>query len=543
MIPSFCNLVPRMHLEISELLASSSPLTEPERVYLNQLLDTSNDEISRLTAAIDKLVLERGKLQSNVVAYKAVLAPIRLLPAEMLREIFVNCLPSNKPAAIAITEAPLLLGRICRSWREIALSTPGLWASIHVQFLHQFDSFRVQRLCDEAHAWISRSGTCPLTIGVTCRNDDPIANTFLQSLTELSRRWRSVDIEAPAEWMSSLTLLPRSDVPRLEKFRHSVIAGGIPRMERDRQISETLWESLDILAGQRLRDVSLHNAWVQHPVVAASHINFGQLTRLDFSAGSHFTLLDAADILRRCPNLIACHLSIAIPHSTDVAWKFESVTLLHLTSFTIDLAPSFPSESSLVDVVLGGFFSTLNLPQLASFCPYMGSYTSWIALARASPIENLTLSLSDLVHESVLEYLRTSTYLKRLRFNTWPYMSQDNMPGPELDLFMAIDNSSDVICPFLEVLELPNFGFPEEIFVNLVKRRTALKNSQGKTQLKVVRANYTITGTIQLDVLSQLDDLMTSGLRLSVSYYRLMKPADMIAYWPCQLQLPELEWP
>ncbi|KAJ7593242.1 hypothetical protein C8J56DRAFT_493915 [Mycena floridula] len=527
-----------MHLDIPELLASSSPLSEAERVYLNQLLDTSNDEISRLTAAIDKLVLERGKLQSNVVAYKAVLAPIRRLPEDMLREIFVNCLPSNKPAAIAITDAPLLLGRICRSWREIALSTPGLWASIHVQFLHQFDSFRVQRLCDEAHAWISRSGTCPLTIGVTCRNDDPIANTFLQSLTELSRRWRSVDIEAPARWMLSLASLSKGDVPKLEKFRHSVIAGGLPRMERDREISETLWESLGILAGHRLRDISLQNTWVQYPLVAASHINFGQLTRLDLNPGSQFTTRDAAELLSRCPNLIACHLSIAISQSTGVAWRFEPVTLLHLTSFAVDLAPSFPSEPLSHDIVLQAFFASLDLPRLVSFSPTLGLYISWITLARASPIENLTLSLSDLNHQSVLEYLRTSTHLKRLRFNTW---APDNMLGL-MDLFMATDNASDVICPFLEVLELRYFGFPAEIFVKLVKRRAALRNGQGKAHLKVVRGNFNIGGVIHLDVLSQLDELVASGLSMSISYYQVLKPVDMIAYWPCQL--PELEyWP
>ncbi|KAJ7592592.1 hypothetical protein C8J56DRAFT_479513 [Mycena floridula] len=125
-----------MQVDIPALLASSSLPTEAERAYLNQLLNTSNDEISRLTAAIDKLVLEREALQCNVVSYKAILAPIRRLPEDMLREIFVSCLPSNKAAAIAITEAPLLLGRICLSWREIALSTPALWASIHVHILH-----------------------------------------------------------------------------------------------------------------------------------------------------------------------------------------------------------------------------------------------------------------------------------------------------------------------------------------------------------------------------------------------------------------------
>ncbi|KAJ7592786.1 hypothetical protein C8J56DRAFT_929485, partial [Mycena floridula] len=529
-----------MHLNIPELLASSSALTEPERVYLNQLLDTSNDEISRLTAAIDKLVLQREKLQSNVVAYKAVLAPIRLLPEDMLREIFVNCLPSNKPANIAITDAPLLLGRICRSWRELALSTPELWASIHVHFLHPFDTIRVQRLYDEAQAWIARSGTCPLTVAVTYRHEDPIVVKFIDYLTKLSKRWSSLDIGAPFGWLTSLTSLSEDDVPRLERFGHFVT--GMRHLETDTQVTENLWQSLGILGGKQLQDISLQNHWLQDSVAAISKINCGQLTRLDLNAGSRFTSMHAADILRRCPNLIGCRLAITGPQSANDEWKFEPFTLLHLTSFTIDLMFNFPSDISSTDVVFERFFSSLDLPKLTSFNHNMGHCFSWIILVRASPIENLTLSLSDLGNQSILEYLRTSTSLKRLQFNTWHHSLPDGMPENEMDQLaplMSMDDVNDIVCPFLEVLELPNFGFPEQTLVQLVQRRAAVRTADGKPQLKTVRANF--YRDLNLDVLSQLDGLVASGLSLSISYQRFLKQPNATAYWPCQL--PELEWP
>ncbi|KAJ7592820.1 hypothetical protein C8J56DRAFT_885906 [Mycena floridula] len=532
------NFVLTMHLNIPELLASTLLPTEAERAYLNQLLGTSNDEISRLTTAIDKLVLEREKLQSNVAVYKAILAPIRLLPEDMLREIFVNCLPSNKPAAIAITDAPLLLGRICHSWRELALSTPELWASIHVQFSLQLDSLRVQRLCDEAHVWIARSGTCPLTIALTFENGDPTAENFVDSLTKLSKRWRSIDIEAPVDWMPSLISLSKSDVPRLERFRHS-----ITQYTQDTSQFEELWHSLGIFDGEKLCDVSLQNPWLRNSLSATSTVNFGQLTRLDFDeADTALTLMEVADILGRSPNLITCHLKITeVLESTDVAWRFEPVTLLHLTSFTIGITLSFHSHTSSVDVGLRAFFSSLDLPKLTSFSPSLESYISWITLARASPVESLTLTISDLSHQSVLEYLRTSTYLKRLRFSTNPIWNRDPpaiVMGPEMEQFMAIDNADDVICPFLEVLELTNFLFSDGIFVELVKRRAALKNGEGKPRLKVVRANFDFRGGLQFDVLSQLDELMASGLSISISYHRFMKSEDMafmLKYYTCDI--------
>ncbi|KAJ7592577.1 hypothetical protein C8J56DRAFT_1045048 [Mycena floridula] len=226
-----------MHIDIPELLASSSLPTEAERAYLNQLLSTSNDEISRLTAAIDKLVLERETLQQNVASYQAILAPIRRLPEDMLREAFVHCLPSNEAAATVITDTPLLLGRICRSWREIALSTPALWASIHVQFFQNFKPPQVQRLSKEASAWVARSGACPLTIRVDYGGcEDPLAIEFIESLTNLSKRWRSLEIRAPAEWLVWLASLSNSDDLWLQSFSHSA-----PR-QSDSQIRETLWQ-------------------------------------------------------------------------------------------------------------------------------------------------------------------------------------------------------------------------------------------------------------------------------------------------------------
>ncbi|KAJ7592788.1 hypothetical protein C8J56DRAFT_482830 [Mycena floridula] len=529
-----------MHLNIPEVLASSSPLTEAERAYLNQLLDTSNDEISRLTAAIDKLVLEREKLQSNVMAYKAVLAPIRLLPEDMLREIFVNCLPSNKPADIAITDAPLLLGRICRSWRELVLSTPELWASIHVHFLHPFDTIRVQRLNDEAQAWIARSGTCPLTIAVTYRQEDPIVVKFIDYLTKLSKRWSSLEIGVPLGWLPSLASLSEDDVPRLERFRYFVT--GMRHIETDPLLTENLWQSMGILGGKQLQDISLQNPWLQDSVAAISKINFGQLTRLDLNAGLRFTSMDAADILRRCPSLIGCRMAITGPQSANDEWKFEPLTLLHLTSFTIDLMFNFPSDISSTDVVFKDFFSSLDLPKLTSFNHNMGQCISWITLILASPIENLTLSISDLGNRSILEYLRTSTSLKRVQLSTWHHSLPDGIPGNAMDQLarlMAIDDANDIVCPFLEVLDLPNFGFPEQIFVQLVQRRAAVRTADGKPQLKTVRANF--YRDLNLDVLSQLDDLVASGLSLSISYQRLLKPQNATTYWPCQL--PELEWP
>ncbi|KAJ7024842.1 hypothetical protein C8F04DRAFT_901392, partial [Mycena alexandri] len=51
--------------------------------------------------------------------------PIPTLPVEVTTEVFFRCLPENPVLSGKL--APMLLGRICRQWRDVACSTPRLW--------------------------------------------------------------------------------------------------------------------------------------------------------------------------------------------------------------------------------------------------------------------------------------------------------------------------------------------------------------------------------------------------------------------------------
>ncbi|KAJ7592525.1 hypothetical protein C8J56DRAFT_928859 [Mycena floridula] len=455
----------------------------------------------------------------------------------MLREIFVHCLPFNKAAATAMTDAPLLLGRICRSWRKISLTTPALWASIHVSFTRKMGSLKVEQLCKEAQAWIARSGTCPLTIGLTHLTEDRLVMEFIQYLTNLSTRWRNIEIIAPAESLTWLASMSKSDVPKLQNFNH--MSTGTT------QAAETVWPSLNILAGEELQDVGLISPWLQISSLAAtSRINFGQLTRLTLNTAS--TFMDVAEILRRCPNLTESEISIRFP-SADAEQNFAPITLLHLSSFTLLLASGVVFNGQ---VVLDTFFSSFNLPQLTSFAHNMGEYSmvSWIALARMSPIENLTLSLSDFRHESVLHYLRANTLIKRLQITTSSSAHWDGTEMGSLARLVAIDQASDVLCPFLEVLEvieleivgwMADMDMPTDEseqsltdadLVKLVQRRAALIGADGKRHLKVVRIK--LYHSVDIRVISQLDDVVASGLSLTVSYQPRITPESNACYWP-----------
>ncbi|KAJ7762562.1 hypothetical protein B0H16DRAFT_1311801, partial [Mycena metata] len=73
-----------------------------------------------------RLTEEKITIQSSL---DSIVYPILTLPVEITAEIFFHCLPRH-PSFPSARIAPMLLGRICRQWRNIACSTPRLWAHL-----------------------------------------------------------------------------------------------------------------------------------------------------------------------------------------------------------------------------------------------------------------------------------------------------------------------------------------------------------------------------------------------------------------------------
>jgi hypothetical protein len=90
---------------------------------------------------------------------------------ELIAEIFMHCL---EPYSRITTHryAPMLLLHVCRAWRSIALSTPGLWATLNVDFncLPQtlFETGNLDKVIDDH---VARAGTSPLSIQIAGGRD------------------------------------------------------------------------------------------------------------------------------------------------------------------------------------------------------------------------------------------------------------------------------------------------------------------------------------------------------------------------------------
>ncbi|KAF8650049.1 hypothetical protein AX16_005439 [Volvariella volvacea WC 439] len=149
------------------------------------------DSISSLKAQIRDLERERDALSLHIGRHRAHIAPIRLIPHDILREIFIRCLPTSPFVPMKTSEAPLLLGRHTSTTKA---GFKKAWKT------------RIEGIS----SWLLRSGTLPLSISVYYLDVYPpgYGPPFLPELFELlfsfKHKWKRIEISSPSAYLDSL---------------------------------------------------------------------------------------------------------------------------------------------------------------------------------------------------------------------------------------------------------------------------------------------------------------------------------------------------
>lgn len=153
----------RAELAPSPFQMKETPPTVSETAAIHDFIRNTDAEIASkernivtLKASIHRLRCEMAELRRYSVQCKAIIAPIRRVPPEVMAEIFMQLAEIEaekgrrllaadsdfgdyiieKPYMVKprLHRAPLIFGGICREWRTIALSSPRLWTSISLLF-------------------------------------------------------------------------------------------------------------------------------------------------------------------------------------------------------------------------------------------------------------------------------------------------------------------------------------------------------------------------------------------------------------------------
>ncbi|KAJ3828654.1 hypothetical protein F5880DRAFT_1528784 [Lentinula raphanica] len=147
-----------------ELLGTNHAPSPDKLNELRTLLIEPYAELERLETEIARALNEKEKINNFIEAHRALMSPVRQVPAEVLAEIFVHCLPTERNAVRSLDEAPLLLTTICRDWRRVALDIPRLWRTLHIFIPPHLSDQVMSRRAAGIRTWLGRSGTLPLSI-------------------------------------------------------------------------------------------------------------------------------------------------------------------------------------------------------------------------------------------------------------------------------------------------------------------------------------------------------------------------------------------
>ncbi|KAJ6584007.1 hypothetical protein DFH09DRAFT_1144031 [Mycena vulgaris] len=466
-----------IHSSFAERLHSNYVPSDAELDQLHALLVDPKKElalidiqIDEMEVALDQLKAKRGSLKVEIDANQALMSPLRRAPQEILQEIFLACLPTTHNALIDPGEAPMLLGRICRLWRNVAYSTPTLWSSLHIPALMERWNSEMppeveNKLEKFVGAWLDRSGGCPLSISLSRSPYNLAARIVLpgtlHQLIRVATRLRHLSICAHASEMRQLLLFDAKDLPCLE--------GVHIQSPSD---SNEGWNEAPILQIPSLRQIALHIS----ADALTLPLRWSELTDLSlkcFPIWTHPSLgypggLDqngALEVLRRCPNLVRCHLEAtnAVPFIAG-----PTITLPHLKVLSI----------SGVEAV--GFMECLVLPGLRHLSVGGDSRPPSLRSIECSAQE-LTLELMNcrLPEGGLFELFNLLPRLTRVRILLTSLVRLPNHDLFDLDdefLTRLGPDPHNTLCPALTQIEFGVCFFSDAALLAFIRERMATRH-------------------------------------------------------------------
>ncbi|KAJ7618541.1 hypothetical protein FB45DRAFT_708199, partial [Roridomyces roridus] len=128
-----------MNPDLRAIITSNEPPNDIQTGQIRLLLSSSESELAQLDTQIHRIESALRELKRRRVTKKLLVADlkralssgIRLVPTEILTEIFLVCrdeaLERYNYSILDGSLAPLLLMRVSSHWRAVCLSTPRLW--------------------------------------------------------------------------------------------------------------------------------------------------------------------------------------------------------------------------------------------------------------------------------------------------------------------------------------------------------------------------------------------------------------------------------
>ncbi|KZP01962.1 hypothetical protein FIBSPDRAFT_846196 [Athelia psychrophila] len=191
---------------VPDALGCASRLAPSQAAAVNETVSATVEdiseldrEVSRLQEAIKELQRKRIASQCFVHDLKSLFNPIARLPAEVLSQIFQQCVivPWLERALNLddpFDKTPLMVASVSRYWRNAALSTPRLWSALSLILRPK----HAKRHMEIASLWLSRSKTSRISLHIeTHGNIRDAMPKLTQLFASQSHRWRHIYFKLP----------------------------------------------------------------------------------------------------------------------------------------------------------------------------------------------------------------------------------------------------------------------------------------------------------------------------------------------------------
>ncbi|KAF8068684.1 hypothetical protein FPV67DRAFT_1086018 [Lyophyllum atratum] len=189
------------------------------------------NKIELFEILINDLLPQWDEINERIDNHCTLICTINRLPVKLIQTIFCWCLPSRN-SAMSSKDVPLILGRVCSTWRQISFSTPQLWTSLYVQ-APRMDLRKPEkqdllvRYGEVVIAWLKRSASLPISLAFIDEGPSPfhpdslpLTRTpgvyLLEILLGFSDRWNHINFAVDYRSMAYFTRLNEEDVPFLQ---------------------------------------------------------------------------------------------------------------------------------------------------------------------------------------------------------------------------------------------------------------------------------------------------------------------------------------
>ncbi len=342
--------------EFEHLLGTNYIPTEEDVVSIKQHISEPlaqlaklDEEIAIADTSVQGLRQARSDLLDRIEGHRRLISPVRRVPPDILREVFVNCLPDDRNPTMSSDEAPVILTRVSSQWRSLALTTPRLWASLHIAvpnsspvFMGSYDSQTGERLLlsevtdirlAATTEWIKKAGTLPLSFSIHEHDGYPptdFCKRFIQCILPYRARWKSIKLACVTASFLAIRDLPPAELPMLQSLSLILTRPGSAG-------EETVWPNMPIFSAPGIRNVTLGGIPTR---ISQFPFDWSQLTDLDIKGESWSTaavtsLDEIIMTLSKCPNLISCSLHIGSEAGVSQRTDFPVISLPHLETLSI----------------------------------------------------------------------------------------------------------------------------------------------------------------------------------------------------------------